>query len=66
MPKQRARQPCRSCKKPILFMKTRTNKWIPVNWNVDISRLWDYDSEIMEAHFATCPDGDKFRKGDDR
>ena len=55
---------CRSCGAGIKWMKTRNGKWIPV----DIETVGDpeaevFDHETMTAHFTTCPEADKHRKG---
>jgi len=40
---------CKDCKDEIIWLKTKKQKWHPVN--IDLT-----------SHFSTCPAADKFRK----
>lgn len=63
---------CKSCNEKIVFLKTKNNKYIPVNWK---SLLMQDKRNYLEnvkvifnpdrghiSHFATCPNSSKFRK----
>ena len=52
---------CRSCKAPIVWMKTRSGKSCPVNADTYHGEEL-FDRGIHTAHFATCPNADQFRK----
>ena len=63
---------CKSCKKEIVFLKTKTGKTIPVNadtltfqeQSALIGRIEvTFDSGHHITHFADCPAAVKFRKG---
>lgn len=54
---------CKACGADITWMKTEAGKNIPV----DTDTVGDFgadvfDKETMTAHWATCPDADKFRR----
>lgn len=51
---------CRSCGAEIWFVKTKKDKWLPVD--ADPGEVKEYVRETMKCHFDTCPDADKFRK----
>ncbi len=52
---------CRSCGEAIVFVPTKSGKMMPVNADTyDNSNLFDIKKHI--AHFATCPDAQKFRR----
>jgi len=42
-------QECRDCKEPIIFLRTKTGKFMPVTM-------------ALQSHFADCPAANKFRK----
>jgi len=57
-----------SCGKEIVFLKTKKDKWIPVNR--ESLSMTDFDTEnlLFEygrhiAHFTECPDSKNYRKG---
>ena len=56
--------PCKACKEPIHFVETKNGRLMPCNQKkiTVITVLGDVVSG-WEAHFATCPQADKFRKG---
>jgi hypothetical protein len=54
--------PCKSCKKPIVFLKTDTGKIIPVDAETVDAADEHFDFERHKSHFATCPEAAKFRK----
>ena len=56
--------PCKACGQSIHFVETRTGRLMPCNEKklTVITVLGDLVSG-WEAHFATCPQADKFRKG---
>lgn len=54
---------CKACGAPIVWMKTRNNKNIPV----DRHTVRDLEAEVFDpatmiAHFASCPKAADFRK----
>ena len=54
---------CKACGREIVFMKTRGGKFIPVNYE----KRFDGDETFLPqaghvAHFATCPEADRFRR----
>jgi hypothetical protein len=53
---------CRSCHAPILWLRTKGGKTMPVNaesiWPGDL----EYDPERHTSHFATCPQSAKWSK----
>ena len=61
---------CKSCKAHIVYLKTKSDQYIPVNYNTltlderanlkTIPVLFNSIHHI--SHFATCPDANKFRK----
>lgn len=65
---------CRSCKAPIIFAKTASEKFIPLDavpvlggnvWLKDGYAVIDAPSPTTKAHvshFATCPEAKKFRR----
>jgi len=57
---------CNSCGAKIIFMKTYTGKYIPVDFSsVDNNKIIAvdiFDSEKHISHFATCPNVAKHRK----
>lgn len=60
---------CKKCGKEILFLKTKTGKLMPV----DYESLKEYEKGLPESylkiqkhhisHFSTCPYAKDFRKG---
>lgn len=55
---------CRSCKANIIWMKSLSGKNVPVDADSvpdNITKLI-FNPTTMIAHFATCPDAEKFRK----
>jgi len=56
--------PCKACLDLIHFVETRAGRLMPCNPRkiTVITVLGDVVSG-WEAHFATCPQADKFRKG---
>jgi len=60
---------CRSCKAPIMWVKTKSGKNMPIDFDKDIEYLFDggdpveFEPELgMRSHFATCPDAHDHRK----
>ena len=61
---------CKSCKAHIVYLKTNSDKHIPVNYDTltlderanlqTLQVFFNPDHHI--SHFATCPDANKFRK----
>ncbi len=43
-------KPCSRCDEPLIFMKTHTGKWQPVDM-------------YLESHLANCPGAGSFRRG---
>ncbi len=63
-------QQCKKCDADIVFLKTKNNKAIPVDYDSltheDMTNLAFGDVVFRfgehVSHFATCPDAKKFRK----
>ena len=63
-------QQCKKCNADIVFLKTKNNKAIPVDYDTltheDMTNLSSGDVLFRfgehVSHFATCPDANKFRK----
>jgi hypothetical protein len=57
---------CRSCSAPILWLRTKNNKTMPVNaestWPGDL----EYDPERHTSHFSTCPQSAAWKKLKDK
>jgi len=57
---------CKSCGAKIIFMKTNTEKYIPVDFssvdNHKIIAVDIFDPKKHISHFATCPNAAKHRK----
>jgi hypothetical protein len=58
---------CRSCSKPIRFVPTQTGKQIPLDLESEERRVAVVDGkatvvETWLAHFATCPEANRWRK----
>jgi len=53
---------CRSCKASIVFLKTKHNKFLPVDAETvdDTDEIYTHGKH--RAHFATCPDAKQFRR----
>ena len=57
-----------SCGKEIVFLKTKKDKWIPVNRESLSMTDFDTDNLLFEygrhiAHFTDCPNSKNYRKG---
>jgi pentose-5-phosphate-3-epimerase len=55
-------QKCRSCGAEIVFLRTKKHKLIPVDAATVRRDDYQFDYARHKAHFATCPDADKFRR----
>lgn len=53
---------CRSCQAKIIWFKTITGKNIPIDADTVEPDDEDLDMSRHVSHFATCPDGDRWRK----
>jgi len=55
---------CKGCGHPIVWMKTKTGKAMPVN-KMQLTILTEQGDVVKgyESHFSTCPQADFFRKG---
>lgn len=53
---------CRSCHAEIVWLKTKTDKLIPVDKATVKEGDTNYDSTRHVSHFATCKDANKWRK----
>ena len=53
---------CRACDAPIVFLRTKKRKLIPVDAETVDHDDYQFDPKKHTAHFATCPEADKFRK----
>lgn len=54
---------CKGCGAPIVFMKTRKGKYIPVDAeSIKTNEVFFNPNSGMIAHFATCPKAQDFRK----
>ncbi len=63
---------CKSCKREIVFLKTKTGKTVPVNFDsltfqeqsALVGRIQiQFNPRHHVTHFADCPAAIKFRKG---
>lgn len=54
--------PCRGCGAPIVFLRTKTRKLIPVNADTVNRDDYDFDPSRHVSHFATCPQANEFRR----
>lgn len=55
--------PCKSCGEPIHFVETRKGRLMPCNQKkVTVITVTGDVVSGWEAHWATCPQADKFRK----
>lgn len=65
---------CRSCDAPIVFVRTKARKLMPVDANLRVENAIDRDSsatfeelrsklgdDVVVSHFSTCPDADQHR-----
>lgn len=55
-------QVCRSCRAPLVFLKTETGKLIPVDKKTVDAADEYFDRDRHVSHFATCPDAKRWRK----
>lgn len=53
---------CRSCSKPIIFMKTRLGKRMPTNAESVAPADLVFDASKHVSHYATCPHANSHRK----
>lgn len=53
---------CRSCGAEIFWMKTKSGKNMPVDFDDELTREKEFDADRMQSHFATCSEADKHRK----
>lgn len=62
---------CKSCKRSIIFLRTKTDRFIPVDFSSlsedDMLRLVNREEVLFDnsrhiTHFATCPQAKMFRK----
>ena len=53
---------CRSCSAPIIWMKTKNFKTIPVDYDSveDLELMFEPGKHV--SHFATCPNASNHRK----
>lgn len=53
---------CRSCKKSIVWLRTRAGKMIPVDYRPELDPYAEvFSPDTMVAHFSTCPDAIRWR-----
>ena len=57
---------CKKCNAEIIFLKTKNNKFQPVDFKPEIKETDIFDSKIHISHFATCPFADSFRKNKEK
>lgn len=53
---------CRSCKKAIVWMKTKNGKNVPVDYQENVLEAEIFNPRTMKAHFTTCPQAASWRK----
>ena len=66
---------CRLCGAPVVFMRTRAGKMIPIDSNLRVDNALDLDAtvrfedlrdslgaSVVVSHFVTCEDAEKWRK----
>ena len=54
---------CKSCGEPIVWLKTKNNKNIPVDADtIDDPGATVFNYETMTTHFETCKDASKWRR----
>jgi hypothetical protein len=56
------KQECRSCKKPIVFLRTAKGAMMPVDAETVKDGDILFDGSYHKSHFATCPNAEKWRK----
>lgn len=56
-------QHCRSCGAAIVFLRTRKGKLMPVDAETVDHDEYQFQHGKHRAHFATCPEADRHRKG---
>lgn len=54
--------PCGSCGKPIVFLKTTWDRWMPTDAHTVAERDHTFDRTRHTSHYATCPDAAKYRR----
>jgi hypothetical protein len=53
-------QNCQSCNAEIIFMITKNNKFIPVDYKEEFLEHSEFNPELGHiTHFATCPNAEK-------
>ncbi len=61
-------KPCKACGHPIVFLPAKSGKLLPINAETVQEGDTEYQGKDADgkgkhiAHFATCPEADKFRK----
>lgn len=55
-------QECQTCKAKILFMLTKNNKFIPINYKEEFLNDSEFNIYKHITHFATCPNAAQHRK----
>lgn len=54
---------CKTCNAEIIFLKTTSGKFIPIDYNDNIRLDAEYyDSKLHVSHFATCKQASEHRK----
>ena len=53
---------CRSCGAPIIWLRTKAEKHIPVDAASVTDGTYVFDSKQHQAHWSTCPQADAWRK----
>ena len=53
---------CKSCKAPIIWLKTALNKAMPVDAGTVREGDTIFLKDVHTSHFATCPDAAEHRK----
>ena len=54
---------CNSCKAKILWVKTKNNKNMPIDYDVKFIDDTEFNNVVGHiSHFATCPNANQHRK----
>lgn len=52
---------CRACDAPIVFLRTKAGKLMPVDAGAVLHDDYQFDHKRHVSHFATCPEAATFR-----
>lgn len=55
-------KPCSSCGAPIVFLRTKSRKLMPIDAATVDHDDYDFDAKKHTSHFATCPNAPRHRR----